>query len=107
VTHVFRIETNVTLDGGGRLDDDEITDMIAMVIDELDQSTTEPSVGTERVGSDLQIVVEVTVDVDEEFDALTFGLAAIKNAFSTAGVGTAGVTAPRDLRSRVLPLQAA
>jgi hypothetical protein len=31
----------------------------------------------------------------------------IKAAFQAAGVGTAGMVVPRDLRSRVLPLQAA
>lgn len=107
MTHVFRVETNVTLDGGGRLDDDEVTDLIEVVIDELDRLTIEPSVGTERLGTDLHIAVEVTVDEDEEFDALTLGLAAIKAAFQAAGIGTAGMVVPRDLRSRVLPLQAA
>jgi hypothetical protein len=107
VTAVFLVETTLTLDSGRRLTDDEITDLVETVIDQLDDLTTEPSIGSERVGSDLRITVEVTIDEDEELDALPLGLAAIKTAFQAAGVGAAGVVVPRDLRSRVLPLQAA
>lgn len=107
MSSVFLVEIDLNLDSSRRLTDDEITDLIESLVDGLDGVDAEPSVGTERMGQDLHITVGVTVDVDEEFDALARGVALIKTAFESAGIGTAGLVVPRDLQSRVLPLQAA
>lgn len=104
---MFLVEIDATLGSGRWLTDDEITDLIEVVIDNLDRLPIEPSVGTCRVGDDVSLTVCVTVDEDEEIDALTFGVAVIKAAFHAARIGTAGRVVPRDLRSRVVPLQPA
>lgn len=107
MTDMFVVEIDVTLGSHRRLTDDEITDMIETIVDDLDRLPIEPSVSTHRVGDDLNLVVSVTVEEDEELDALAFGVAAVKAAFHAAGIGTAGLTVPRDLRSRVLAHQPA
>ena len=72
------------------------------VVDDLEELSVEPSVGTRRVGDDVEFTVDVTVDENDEFEALTVGLAAIKAAFHAAGVGTANFPVSRDVRSRVV-----
>ena len=104
---MFLVEIEVVLGTGRRLGDEEITALIEAVVDDLDRLPLEPSVGTCRVGDDVRFTVGVTVDQEEEFEALTAGVAAVKAAFHAAGVGTAGLVVPRDLRSRVVPLQPA
>lgn len=107
VTGVFLVEIDVTLRSRRRLTDDEITDLIETVVDHLDGVATDPSVGTRREGDDVAVSVAVTIDQAQEFDALAAGVAATKEAFAAAGVGTAGVAEPHELRSRVLPPVAA
>jgi hypothetical protein len=107
VIDMFQVEIAATLGSGRRLTDDEITDMIESVVDDLDQLVLDPSVGTIRVGDDVVITVSAAVDEREEWDALAAGVSAVKGAFRAAGIGTAGFAVPRDLRSQVTPLQAA
>ncbi len=104
---MFIVEIDVVVGMGRRVGDDDITDIIEAVVDDLDQQGLEPSVGTSRVGDDVRFTVGVTVARDEEFEALGDGVAAVKSAFHAAGMGTAGFGVPRDLRSRVQPLQPA
>lgn len=99
---MFLVEVDATL-RGAPLTDDQITDMIETIVDDLDRLPLEPSVGTRRVGDQVLVTVGVTVDENDEFEALTFGLAAIRAAFHAAGLGTAALGVPRDLRSRVMP----
>ena len=88
-------------------DEAEITDLVEAVVDDLDRRPQEPSVGTCRVSDDVRFTVGVTVDRDEEFEALSDGVGAVKAAFHAAGIGTAGLGVTRDLRSHVEPLQRA
>jgi hypothetical protein len=104
VTEMFLIEVVATLGSDHRLTDDEITNMIETVVDELDRLPLEPSVGTVRVGDNIEMTVSVTVDEPEEWDALAYGVSAMKSAFHAAGITTAGLVAPQDLRSHVTPL---
>lgn len=104
---VFRVQVIVVLGSDHRLDDDEITDMIEAVIDDLDHLALEASVATTRVGDDVEMTVELGVDQSEELDALAHGISAMKSAFRTAGIGITGAARPRELRSHVTPLQAA
>lgn len=107
MTGVFRVEIEVTLRSPRRLTDDEITDVIEAVVDELDQQTVDPSVGTRRLGDDVVVTLALAIDEDEEFDALSLAVTAAKRAFAAAGVGLSGLAEPHDLRSRVLPTLAA
>lgn len=107
VIHMFLVEIVATLGSERRLTDDEITDLIEALVDDLDRMSAEPSVGTVRTGDDVELTVSVSVDEREEFDALTHGAWAIKAAFHAAGIGTAGLLVPRDLRFRVNSLQVA
>jgi hypothetical protein len=104
---MFLVEIEVVVGMGRRLGDDEITDLIEAVVDDLDRQPLEPSVGTARVGDDVRFTVGATLDRDEAFEALSDGVAAVRAAFHAAGIGTAALGVPRDLRSRVEPLQPA
>ncbi len=104
---MFLVEIDVTLGMGRRLDDEAVTDLIEFIVDDLDRLALEPSVGALRVADDLRLTVGVTVDRDEEFEALGAAVAAVKSSFQGAGIGTAGLVVPRQLRSRVEPLQPA
>ena len=73
VTGMFLVEVVATLGSDRRLTDDEITDMIETVVDELDRLPLEPSVGTVRMGDNVEMTVSVTVDEREEWDALAYG----------------------------------
>ncbi len=105
VSKVFVVEIAATLGAVRRLTDDDITDIIEAVIDDLDRLPVEPSVGTVGNGEDVDVTVTVTVDQVQELDALAYAISAVKAAFRAAGIGTAGLVPLRDLRSRVLPLQ--
>lgn len=104
---MFLVEIEVVLGAGRRLGDEEITDLIEAVVDELDELSMEPSVGTARSGDDVRLTVAVSVDRAEEFEALTVGVTAVRAALQAAGLGGSGLGVPRDLRSRVEPLQPA
>ena len=104
---MYRVELVATLAGDRRLTDDGITDLIESVADELDQHSVEPSVGTQRAGDDVEMTVSVSLDNLEEWDALARGLSAVKAAFDSAGIRSAGPVQPRDLRSHVSHLRAA
>ncbi len=105
MSKVFVVEIAATLGAVRRLTDDDITDIIEAVIDDLDRLPVEPSVGTVGNGEDVDVTVTVTVDQVQELDALAYAISAVKAAFRAAGIGTAGLVPLRDLRSRVLPLQ--
>lgn len=107
VRDMFLVEVGATLASKHRLTDDEISDLIEAVVDDLDRLSVEPSVGTRRIDDNVEFTVGVTIDEGEEFEALTLGLGVIKGAFDAAGIGTAKLVEPRDLRSRVMPLQPA
>lgn len=96
------VEIDATLRAGRRLDDDEISDLIVAVVDDLDRFGAGPSVGTRRVGDDVELAIGVTVDEAEELDALASALSIALSAFDAAGIGTAGSAVPSDLRSRVV-----
>ncbi len=77
------------------------------LVDDLEKAGLDPSVETRRLGDDVEVSVRLNTADDHEVDALEHAIVALKTAFHAAGIGTAGLIAPRDLRSRVLPLQPA
>lgn len=95
------------LSPGRYLADDEITDLIEAVVDDLDATTADPSVGTVREGDDVQVTVAVTVDGPDPFAALATASAAMLAAFHAAGVAVGGILEAGGLRSVVRPLQPA
>src|SRR2546426_7335061 len=68
------------------LTDDDITDLIEKLIDELDHLPVEPSVGTAREGEDITMTVGVVVDVNDEFEALSEGSAIIAAGLKAVGL---------------------
>lgn len=101
---MFLVEIDVRLVSSRRPTEDEITDMIERVVDDLDRLSGEPSVGTHRVGDDVEVTVAVTIDDADEFNALTRAVAAIQSGLQTAGAGTPGLVTAKELRSRVVSL---
>jgi hypothetical protein len=106
VKNMFTVEASAVLSPGRYLTEDEITDLIEAVIDDLDATTIDPSVSTVRGGADVRITVSVTVDGRDQFAALAVAAEAMLGAFHAAGVGVEGITTARDLHSEVRPLQA-
>lgn len=108
---MFLVEMDVRLGfRGDPLSDDEITDLVEELIDELDHLPVEPSVGTVRLGDDIEMTIGVVVDKDDQFEALREGAAIIKLGLLKAiGTGAAASAFPRDdlLRSSVRVLEAA
>ena len=102
---MYTVEASAVLSPGRPLTDDEITDLIEAVIDDLDATTADPSVGTIREGDDVQVTVAVTVDGADPFAALATASAAMLAAFHAAGVAVGGVLEAGGLRSVVRPLQ--
>lgn len=94
----------------GRLTDEAITDLIEKVVDELDQLAVEPSIGTHRVGDDIDMTIGVVVDDEDEFEALRHGAAIISAGLrSTDGPGAERMSMPsaNGLRSSTRVLQLA
>lgn len=108
---MFLVEMDVRFGSAGEpLTEDEITDLIEKVVDELDHLPVAPSVGTSRVGNDIDMTIGVVVDDEDQFDALGHGAAIIGAGLQSAiGVGAARLVVPRDdgLRSSVRVLQPA
>ncbi len=72
--------------------DDELTDLIAAVIDDLDTRVIDPSVSTCRSDSGIQVEVSMTVDTDNPWVAQATAAAAMRDAFDAAVPAVAGMT---------------
>jgi hypothetical protein len=103
---MYTVEVSVVLRSGHRLTDDEITDLVEIIIDDLDTATADPSVSTVRDGTDVRATLSVTVDSQDPFAALARGSEAMLAAFQAAGVAPEGTIAAGDLHSEVRPLLA-
>lgn len=66
------------------MSDDDITDLIEAIVDELDHLDVEPSVGTRRIGDEVEMTVGVVVEDDGTIDAMTRGIATIGPALRAA-----------------------
>lgn len=95
MTRVFFVEIVVTVCGGRVMSDDAVTDLIEVLIDELDQFGVEPSVGTMRNGDEVDVTVGVVIDDDGAIDAMAQALAMIRSALDVAGVHATEGTGPR------------
>jgi hypothetical protein len=72
--------------------DDELTDLIAAVIDDLDAHVIDPSVSTLRSESGVQVEVSMTIDTDNPWVAQATAAAAMRDAFDAAVPAVAGMT---------------
>jgi hypothetical protein len=106
VNSMYTVEASVVLSPGRYLAEEEITDLIEAVIDELDTTTIGPSVSTVRDDADVRVTVSVTVDSRDQFAALATASEAMLGAFHAAGLAAEGIIAARELHSEVRPLQA-
>jgi hypothetical protein len=87
---MFRVEIDLRLGARGTsLSDDEITDMIERLVDDLDEQGSEPDIGTVRAGDDVDMTIAVIVDEDDDFAALQAGAAIVGASLQRAGIARA------------------
>jgi hypothetical protein len=72
--------------------DDELTDLIAAVIDDLDTRVIDPSVSTYRSDSGVYVEVSMTIDTDNPWVASATAAAAMRDAFDAAVPAVASMT---------------
>src|SRR5579875_1526862 len=72
--------------------DDELTELIAAVIDDLDTRVLDPSVSTCRSDAGVYVEVSMTVDTDNPWDAQATAVAAMRDAFDAVVPAIAGMT---------------
>jgi hypothetical protein len=71
---------------------DELTDLIAAVIDDLDTRVIDPSVSTCRLDSGVRVEISLAVDTDNSWVAQATAAAAMRDAFDAAVPALAGMT---------------
>jgi hypothetical protein len=89
---MLTIDARALLDPPRPFTDDELTELIAKVIDDLDARVLDPSVSTYRSDSGVQIEVSMTIDTDDRWEAQATALAALRDAFDAAVPAVAGIT---------------
>ena len=88
---MLTIDARALLDLPHSFTDEELTELIAAVIDDLDTRVVDPSVGTYRSDSGVGIEVSMTVDTDDPWKAQAVALAAMRDAFDAAVPAVAGM----------------
>jgi hypothetical protein len=86
------VDATATLVPPRPLADDELSDLIAAVIDHLDTRVLDPSVSTIREEQGVQVEVSVTIDTDGPWRAQALAAAAMQDAFDNAMPAVAGMT---------------
>jgi hypothetical protein len=66
---MLRIDARALLDPPRPFTDDELTELIAAVVDDLEGRVIDPSVSTYRSDSGLQVEVSMTIDTDDPWEA--------------------------------------
>lgn len=89
---MLTIDAKALLDPPRPFTDDELTDLIAAVIDDLDARVIDPSVSTSRSDSRVLVEVSMTIDTDDPWKAQAAALAAMRDAFNAAVPAVAGMT---------------
>jgi hypothetical protein len=72
--------------------DDELTDLIAAVIDDLDARVIDPSVSTVRSDAGVYVEVSMTIETDNPWVASAVAAAAMRDAFDAAVPAVASMT---------------
>ncbi len=89
---MLTIDVTASLEPPRPFTDDELTDLIEAVIDDLDTRVIDPSVSTFRSDTGVRIQVSLTIDTDNRWVATATAAAAIRDAFDTAVPAIAGMT---------------
>jgi hypothetical protein len=78
-----------------RLSPDEVTDLMAVVVDALDVTTSEPDISAAvEDGGKVRFTVSMSVDASDEYQARARGSAALRDAFTAAGIVVAPAREP-------------
>lgn len=89
---MLTVDARALLDPPRPFTDDEITELIAAVIDDLDTRVIDPSVSTCRSDSGVHVEVSMTFDTDNPWVAQASAAAALRDAFDAAVPAVAGMT---------------
>ncbi len=81
---MLTIDARAFLDLPRPFSDDELTELIAEVIDDLDARVLDPSVSTYRSAAGVHIEVSMTIDTEDPWEARAAALAALRDAFDAA-----------------------
>ena len=81
---MLTIDASAMLDLPRSFSDEELTDLIAAVIDDLDERVLEPSVSTHRTDAGVAIEISMTIDTDSPWVAQARALDAMREAFDAA-----------------------
>jgi hypothetical protein len=88
---MLTIDARAQLSPPRLLTDDELTDLIAAVVDDLDDRVIDPSVSTTRTDSGVLVEVSMTIDTDDPWKAQAAALVAMRDAFDAAVPAVAGM----------------
>jgi hypothetical protein len=88
---MLTIDAKALLSPPRALTDDELTDLIAAVVDDLDARVIDPSVSTTRRDSGVLVEVSMTIDTDDPWQAQASALTAMRDAFDAAVPAVAGM----------------
>jgi len=89
---VLRLDARALLDTPRPFTDDELTELIAAVVDLLDVRVIDPSVSTSRSDSGVIIHVTVNIDTNDPWAAMALAAGALREAFDTAVPRVAGMS---------------
>ncbi len=89
---MLTIDVTAMLDPPLPFTDDQLTDLIEAVIDDLDARVIDPSVSTYRSDSGVRLQVSLTIDTDNPLVATATAAAAIRDAFDAVVPAVAGMT---------------
>jgi len=89
---MLTIDARALLDPPRPFTDDELTELIAAVIDDLDARVLDPSVSTYRSDAGVQVEVSMTIDTDNPWEAQAAALTAMRDAFDAAVPAVSGMT---------------
>ncbi len=89
---MLTIDVTAMLDPPLSFTDDQLTDLIEAVIDDLDARVIDPSVSTYRSDSGVRLQVSLTIDTDNPLVATATAAAAIRDAFDAVVPAVAGMT---------------
>src|SRR5260370_20920265 len=92
---MLSIDARALLDPPRPFTDDEITELIAAVVDDLDTRVLDPSVSTYRSDSGVGIEVSMTIDTEDPWGAQATALPPMRNACVAAFAPIAGMTRGR------------
>jgi hypothetical protein len=89
---VLTIDARASLDPPRPFTGDELTELIAAAIDDLDTRVLDRSVSTYRSDSSVRIEVSMTIDTDDPREARAKALAALRASLDAAVPAVAGIT---------------